>query len=419
MMMSEGLPSTHVALAIALGCGMLIGIERERRKQTGNVGAFAGLRTFSITALLGALTQQLDMPWLVVCGGVFVIALAVTAYARSSTSDRGVTTEIALFVTYVIGATAAINPMLATSTTVVVTILLAGRTRLHRFVTHTLTSVEVRDGLILAAITLVALPLLPNSAVAGFGFINPYRVGLIVVTLLLIQSVAHILLRVFGVKYGAALAGFLSGFVSSSGTFVALAARTKETPALSNVCAAGALLSQIASMLQLLVLVALLNANLLPSVSFSVALGSATLGFISVVLLRGHPANTQNGMPPKRMFNLVSTLVFAAILSSLTIVVSWISATFGANVAQIAIAAAALVDAHAAAASVLSNQSAVDVSNTALITSLLLVLSVNIASKIAISFSGSRVFNLRITATLLSVTVLIWVPLFWPPALFA
>ena len=88
-----------VGLAVALGCGLLIGVERERRKGTDPHRATAGLRTFTIAALAGALAQGLGQPWLVLLGGLLVLALVVIGYWREQSSDPGITTELALFVT--------------------------------------------------------------------------------------------------------------------------------------------------------------------------------------------------------------------------------------------------------------------------------------------------------------------------------
>ena len=127
--------SPWVALAVALGCGLLIGIERERRKGSGASRAPAGVRTFTIAALAGALAQSLEQPLLVAAGALMVISLSVIHYARNRTRDPGITTELALLVTFLLGATAAHDPALAGGAAVVVAILLAARSRLHRFPT--------------------------------------------------------------------------------------------------------------------------------------------------------------------------------------------------------------------------------------------------------------------------------------------
>ena len=45
--------------AVALGIGLLIGAERERRKGEGRDRDAAGIRTFAITALLGAACAEI------------------------------------------------------------------------------------------------------------------------------------------------------------------------------------------------------------------------------------------------------------------------------------------------------------------------------------------------------------------------
>jgi hypothetical protein len=105
-----------VGIAVALGCGLLIGVERERRKSSSEHRATAGLRTFTIAALAGALAQGLGQTWLVVLGGLLVLLLIVIGYWRENSSDPGITTELALFVTYVLGITAVEHPRVAGAT---------------------------------------------------------------------------------------------------------------------------------------------------------------------------------------------------------------------------------------------------------------------------------------------------------------
>ena len=50
----EDLLSTMAALASALGCGLLVGVERERRKGEGPFRSLAGVRSFALASLAGA-----------------------------------------------------------------------------------------------------------------------------------------------------------------------------------------------------------------------------------------------------------------------------------------------------------------------------------------------------------------------------
>jgi uncharacterized membrane protein (DUF4010 family) len=144
-----------VRLATALGIGLLIGVERERRKGEGASRSPAGIRTFAVSCLLGAVSLELGGEVLLAAATVAVAALLAIAYARSRTRDPGLTTEAALLLTVLLGGLAMRQPALASGLGVTLAILLAARTRLHRFVSSVLTEAELADGLILAAAVLV------------------------------------------------------------------------------------------------------------------------------------------------------------------------------------------------------------------------------------------------------------------------
>jgi uncharacterized membrane protein (DUF4010 family) len=411
-MTNDGLFTTLVPIATALGCGLLIGIERERRKKESDIGAFAGMRTFALVALLGALVHRIGTPWLEACGGLLIVLLIAIAYAHSESQDVGITTEVSLFVTYIIGITAAVDAAFAAAIAVVVVVLLLTRTRMHRFATETLTRVEVRDGIVLLAAALIALPLLPDQEVRALGAINPYRIGVVVVTLLSIQTAAHIALRTVGERIGGALSGFLSGFVSSTATFAAMAARARDSPSSATPFVGGALLSQIASMVQLTALVALLNPALLWRVSLSVARGGAVILAASVWMLRRtENVDSASVVQAKRMFNPVATLAFVTLLSAFTVIVSWANEALGSEAANVTATLAALVDLHAASAAVLSMGTDGRISAGETLTALLLMLSVNATAKAVISFGGGKAFFWRVVVVLFVALFACWVPL--------
>jgi uncharacterized membrane protein YhiD involved in acid resistance len=93
-------------LALALGLGLLIGVERERRKGEGAQRRFAGLRTFALVALCGATAQSLQQPLLTLAAALLVVLLIAMAYWRDRSDDPGVTTEVALFLTFLLGVLA-------------------------------------------------------------------------------------------------------------------------------------------------------------------------------------------------------------------------------------------------------------------------------------------------------------------------
>jgi hypothetical protein len=91
-------------IAVALGIGLLIGAERERRKGTGPARQPAGVRTFALAGLLGGLAGTLGGAAPVVVAGLAIGALTLSAYLRAPTSDPGLTTEVALVVTFFLGS---------------------------------------------------------------------------------------------------------------------------------------------------------------------------------------------------------------------------------------------------------------------------------------------------------------------------
>ena len=267
----ESLLPHATGLAAALGGGLLIGLERERRKGSGAGRAAAGIRSFALAALAGGMAQALGQPLLVAVGGLLVVALVAVAYWQSlkpppnatSTStatpiDPGLTTELALFVTYLVGVLSVQQPALGASAAVVVAMLLAARERLHRFATRALSEAELHDALILAALVLVALPLAPATPLSWLAGLSARTLLLLMVLILALQAAGHVALRLLGPRAGLALSGLLSGFVSSTATIAAMGARARAEPALLAACTAGAVASTAATWLQALAMLAAL-----------------------------------------------------------------------------------------------------------------------------------------------------------------
>ncbi|MDP3612461.1 MAG: MgtC/SapB family protein, partial [Rubrivivax sp.] len=151
---------TALGLAAALGGGLLIGLERERRKR-GRDGKgpheAAGIRSFALAALGGGIAQTLQQPLLVAMGALMVAALVAVAYWKSREQvpgepppDPGLTTELALFITYLVGVLSVQQPALGAGAAAVVAGLLAARDRLHHLATQVLSDAELHDALLLA-----------------------------------------------------------------------------------------------------------------------------------------------------------------------------------------------------------------------------------------------------------------------------
>ncbi len=197
----NGVSMAHAAqaLAAALGCGLLTGIERERNKGRGPSRALAGLRSFSLACVMGAVAMLTGESTLVAVGVIFLAALCVVARARERTEDPGVTTEIALVLTYLIGVLCILSLPLAAAVAVGQTGILFARERLHAFANNWLRPAEVRDGILLAALALIALPLMPDRPFWG-QMLNPHQITQLLTLLLFSQALAHLSRRLLDAR---------------------------------------------------------------------------------------------------------------------------------------------------------------------------------------------------------------------------
>lgn len=338
---------------VALAVGLLIGAERERRRRDPAVGMAGGLRTHVVTALAGALAVQFPGAAVVVVGALVIGALVVIAYWRDRSSDPGLTSEVTLFATYLLGALAPQVPALAAAIGVVIALLLALRGTLHRFVRNTLSDHEVLDVLLLAGAVLVVLPLLPDQAIDRFGAINPRTIWGLTLLVLLINAAGYLALRAFGPSRGLPVAGFFGGFVSSTATIGALGGRVRRDPPMLRLAVAAALLSCVATPLQMLLLLAVLEQNLLATWLVPALLMAAVAATAAGVLLWGQ--RSEQGPIAEsfrgRAFQPLEAIIFSIIVTTVTWSAAWLDERYGETGAFWGIALAGLADAHSAIAS--------------------------------------------------------------------
>ena len=337
---------------VALGVGLLIGVDRERTKGSGPGRGAAGVRTFVLVALLGATAATLDSIALIVVFAAAATVLAAAAYVRTRGEDPGVTTEVALIVTYALGVLAIGNPPLAAGLGVLVALLLASRSPLHEFVRQRLSDREELDAILLAAAALIVLPLLPDHAVDPYGVVNPQVIWRLTVAVLLINAFGYVALRTLGANAGLAAAGFFGGFVSSAATIGTLGRRARAEPDLSRSAIAGAALSSVATVVQLSLVLAIANPALLARLAWGLGLMGAVAALYGLLFFylaaRGsQPMHNIAG----RAFQPGYALAFATAVTALLLASAFLADHFGAQGATIGIALAGFGDAHSAAVS--------------------------------------------------------------------
>lgn len=391
---------------------MLIGIERERNKGTGPSRSPAGVRTFALAGAGGAIAQTIGQPLLVAAGAMLIVALIAIAYWREHSDDPGVTTEIALFLTYVLGVGAVEHPKLASAAFVVVAVLLASKTRLHTFATQVLTETEIRDGLILAAAALVVSPLIPNQQLPYLAYANPHHLWRLVVLLMALQAVGYVALRATGARVGLVVAGFAAGIISSTSAMGAMGARAKAEPALVSTYAAAALCSNIASMALLIPVALTIHPRALLSVWHVLLAGAVTGLAFAWLFARQHVDAEETDVKGHSVFSIKQAVGFAALLTMLTGAITLATERFGMAAAEIGAALAATVDMQAAIGTLFSLAAGGQLDGSTIMLPLLIAMSTNIGCKMLIAFAaGGFAYGMRTSLGLFATIAAMWVAL--------
>lgn len=219
---------------IALGLGLLVGLQRERA-----ASLVAGIRTFPLVTLFGAICAHFATPhggWVLSAG---IGAMAVLLWAANTPRSEppaeapGLTTEAALLVMFGVGALAGsgertVAVVLGATTAV----LLHLRPELHAFAARIADS-EMRAVMQFAVVALIVLPVLPEGRWGPYGVVNPRQIWWMVVLITGVSLASYLAYRLLGQRSGALAAGFLGGLISSTATTVATARASRASDAAS------------------------------------------------------------------------------------------------------------------------------------------------------------------------------------------
>jgi uncharacterized membrane protein (DUF4010 family) len=265
--------ATPIALkmGVAIGIGMLAGMEREWSNKD------VGIRTFAIVALLGMLASLIG-PSTAIAAFVGVFLLVAAMNTRSILDDRSleVTTSAALMVNYLLGVLVGLDHIFTpVAGAIVMTMLLAWKTELSRFAGG-LQPTEIRSAVLLGLIGFVIYPVLPNRYIDPWQLFNPSDAWISVIAIAGIGFVNYVFLRMYSTR-GLYLGALFGGLVNSSATIAELGTRLKETGMLARTTTL-CLLTTIAMFARNLILATIfsprsLSATLLPLLAMTMVAG--------------------------------------------------------------------------------------------------------------------------------------------------
>lgn len=346
--------------AMAILLGALVGVEREKRKSEDQESdQIAGLRTFILLALLGAcagyLSRGAAVPWILAAALVIVGAFVVVGYlvtSRSSQDGKGLTTEVAAIVVFLLGAMVMLGDHeIAIGLGVVTAAVLAYKQPLHRFVKR-LGWDDVFAGLRLLIATFIALPLLPNEPIDPWGALNPYALWLLVILISSLSLVGYALTRWLGPGKGALITGLAGGLVSSTAVTLSFSREARADPQNTSAFACGILIAWAVMFARMLVLVAALNRELLAPMVVPFGVMAAVIGGFAALFYYRHgaaerPAAAKGDLKVTNPFSLTEAAKFAAFFAVVLVAVKIAQENFPAGAVYAVASIAGLTDVDA------------------------------------------------------------------------
>jgi uncharacterized membrane protein (DUF4010 family) len=325
-------------LGLALAIGLLIGTERGWHARAEAEGArVAGIRTFGLAALSGGIIGLLATQLGAALAGLALLGftgLVIAGYWMDThgnptrPSDRGMTTEIALLLSFILGIAATFGDpppyaLAAAISAVIATLLLDLKPVLHAWLNR-ISAVEINATLKFLLISVVLLPLLPNHGYGPWQAFNPYLAWWMVVLVSALSFSGYIAIKLAGARQGIMLASLLGGLVSSTVTTITLAhhaSAKRFTPAL---LAAGVLAASSIMFVRVLIEAGIVNPALLPSLLPPlVSMSIITLGGAYWLWRQSaHIAQTDTADETSTLsnpFELGSALKFGLLLSAILV----------------------------------------------------------------------------------------------------
>ncbi len=220
-------------LLTAAGVGLIIGLEREfnTHDEPAHIG---GIRTFILTAMLGYCAgwmgqSGLDAALIVVLAGFFGV-VAVAYYVQTLHHKMGLTTEIALMLTLLLGVAIASGYVRESLAVVVLmTLVLSLKDELHGFIQR-ITEDELFAFIKFIVLALLILPMLPDEPFGPENLLNLRDMGWIAVLVLSISFTGYLLLKFGKPHKGILLTALVGGLFSSTLVAWVFSARSRERP---------------------------------------------------------------------------------------------------------------------------------------------------------------------------------------------
>lgn len=341
-------------IVIAVGLGLLVGLQREWRSERP-----AGIRTFTLITVLGSLCAfagQRHGSWLLAAGLLAVAAMLWLGNwlrrGHLESGEHGITTEVAALIMFLVGA------MLVdghTEAAIVITgitaALLHWKAPLHAF-TRRIGADEFRAIIQFVLIALVLLPILPNQAYGPFAVLNPFKIWLMVTLIVGINLISYVIYRGMSTGKGALVGGLLGGMISSTATTVSHARQSKTLGVRPQAVAVVIVVASAVVNFRILLEIGVIGPGLLPTAVLPFLILGVFMGACSVYLVRLDDTGEDTEIEHRNPAEVKTALAFGLLFAVVLLAVAAVKSRFGVEGVYLVALVSGLTDVDAMTLSV-------------------------------------------------------------------
>ena len=317
-------------LGIALGLGLLVGLQRES-----TASPLAGVRTFPLVTIFGTVCGLLAHTfggW-VIAAGILALAgmifIGKTEEEKSGHPDPGLTTETALLLMFAVGAYLMVgHRAVAIAIGGGAAVLLQFKGQLHGLVAR-LGENDLKAIMQFALLSLVILPVLPDRTYGPYAVLNPRNVWFMVVLIVGISLGGYIIYKFFGQRAGIVLGGILGGIISSTATTISYAKRTAAIPSSAGMTAIVVMIASAIVFVRLQLLIVTIAPTFWSQAALPLTILLLLLTAASLVLWLRNRREQNEMLSQENPTELKSALLFGVIYAVVLFVVAAVKERYG------------------------------------------------------------------------------------------
>ncbi len=392
----------HVAESFLIG--LLVGAQREsaRREDGESDESRAGLRDFMFIAATGCVCGLQQQAALTAAAGLAV--LAVLLFSKLRAQRGGSTTELAAVAVFCLSYVTASTDFkaggsVAIAITVILTLFLEARRKLHKFFRETITELEFTDTLRFLALIFVIYPVLPDRSFGPYGSFNPRQIWMFVILVSTVSYLGYFLEKFLGAARGLPVTSVLGGLASTTAATSAFAEQVREEPDRIAEYWKAATLANSIQFPRILILLGVISPALAQVAAFPLLVMAAAGVLLAWMIpaARRTEAGEQRRVQVRNPFSLMPALKFGVLFAGIVLLVKAAAAAYGQGALLMTSAIGGLldVDAIAVTAGQMANTASVQLDAAA--GAVLVALAANALFKTGLAWTaGTPAFALRV-----------------------